>query len=81
VTLLVLESWPKTVYLKQRDQYSPEELTGVFGRAVFWWVNPILLLGNHSALQEKDLFPLDHALQSRVVEEEVTKLWERSDGP
>jgi ATP-binding cassette subfamily C (CFTR/MRP) protein 1 len=79
IALLVLESWPKTAHLKQKEQYSPEELTGFYGRVLFWWINPLLLQGSRSTLQEKDIYSLEHVLQAKVVQHEAAVSWEKSE--
>jgi ATP-binding cassette, subfamily C (CFTR/MRP), member 1 len=76
--LLVLESCSKKSYLKPvEDGYSPEELASVFSRSVFWWLNPILLLGNRKILALEDLYPLNHVLESSSLKARIVRSWEK----
>jgi ATP-binding cassette, subfamily C (CFTR/MRP), member 1 len=78
VFLLVLESWSKRSYLKPvEDGYSPEELASVFSRSVFWWLNPILFLGNRKILVLEDLYPLNSVLDSSSLKSRILYSWEK----
>jgi ATP-binding cassette subfamily C (CFTR/MRP) protein 1 len=80
--LLVVESWTKESYLKPvEDGYSPEELASVFSRSVFWWLNPILLLGNRKILALEDLYPLNHILESSSLKARIVRSWDKRIGP
>jgi hypothetical protein len=73
--LLLLESFSKQSYLEAKEDYGPEEVTGVFSRSVLWWINSLFLLGNRKILSLKDLFPLDHELYSEVLQRQMKKSW------
>jgi ATP-binding cassette, subfamily C (CFTR/MRP), member 1 len=75
VLLLILESWPKTAYLKDASSYSPEETTGIIGKWLFWWINPVLFQGYRRTITEKDVFQMDQNMKSRYLEEEFVKIW------
>jgi ATP-binding cassette, subfamily C (CFTR/MRP), member 1 len=76
--LLVLESLSKKAYLKPiKDDYSPEEFASVFSRSVFWWLNPILFLGNRKILSLTDLYPLNHVLDSEKLKARILRSWEK----
>lgn len=78
VLLLVLETWSKRSHLKPvEDEYSPEELAGIFSRATFWWLNPILFLGNRKILSMTDLYPLNHAFLSKRLQGRILDSWEK----
>ena len=80
---LVLESLPKRSHLEPAKvgAYGPEELTGIFGRLVFWWLNPLFLRGSKSLLTLDDLGPLDRELLSGRLQKRVQVLWEKSNDP
>ena len=78
VLLLVLETWSKKSHLKPvEDEYSPEELAGVFSRGTFWWLNPILFLGNRKILDITDLYPLNHSFHSKRLQVRMLDAWEK----
>ncbi|KAF2500059.1 hypothetical protein BU16DRAFT_578086 [Lophium mytilinum] len=73
VFLLGLELKGKQAWLVVKES-SPEATSGFFSRLTFWWVNPMLLRGYRTPLQESGLFELQPAL---VGEKELLGLFER----
>ncbi|KAH6996315.1 P-loop containing nucleoside triphosphate hydrolase protein [Ilyonectria sp. MPI-CAGE-AT-0026] len=58
--LLVLEAWDKSSYLVAgAGPYAPEVTAGLYARAVFAWVTPLLQTGFRRLLKPADLFSLD----------------------
>ncbi|KAF7539141.1 hypothetical protein G7Z17_g12477 [Cylindrodendrum hubeiense] len=58
--LLVLEAWNKSSYLVAgAGPYAPEVTAGLYARAVFAWVTPLLQTGFRRLLEPADLFTLD----------------------
>lgn len=77
--LLVLESWPKTSCLLPADEpLGPEDVSGPLTRNTFWWLSPLLLLGNCSLLSVEDLPLLDQALLSKLLRKRMARSWTRS---
>ena len=74
---LVLESTPKTSYLKNKDDYGPEEVTGVFGRGVLWWLNSLFWHGHHNVLTLNDLYPIDHDLRAIPLRSNMQQEWKK----
>lgn len=61
--MLLLESVEKRSLLKEvYRSYSPETLSSIFNRSVFWWLNKLLLRGSAVVLRQEDLMPLDPQL-------------------
>jgi ATP-binding cassette subfamily C (CFTR/MRP) protein 1 len=78
LALLIVESSPKKLYLKPADhEFGPEELAGIFSRSIFWWLTPILFLGNRKILKLSDLYPLDRNLRSKPLQERIVIEWEK----
>jgi ATP-binding cassette, subfamily C (CFTR/MRP), member 1 len=76
VLLLVLECRSKVSHLKvNKDDYSPEEFSSIFSRSTFWWLNPILWLGNRQILSIQDLYPLNRALNSKDLQTRILYFW------
>jgi ATP-binding cassette, subfamily C (CFTR/MRP), member 1 len=75
--LLLVESWPKTSYLKPTPEpLGPIDTASPINRALFWWLNPLLLYGNRNILKLSDLLPLDHDLHSEPLRERMSEKWE-----
>jgi ATP-binding cassette, subfamily C (CFTR/MRP), member 1 len=74
--LLVLQSWPKTSYLKPVEApYGKIDLASPIARAFLWWLNPLLVFGNTHILSLSDLYPLDHDMHSHGLRETMQKSW------
>ncbi|KAF4437176.1 hypothetical protein FACUT_5830 [Fusarium acutatum] len=67
----------KTPYSSQ----APEELAGILSRISFWWINPILALGNRKILSGDDLPPTDHLLTSEKLRRNGLKAWDQRARP
>jgi ATP-binding cassette subfamily C (CFTR/MRP) protein 1 len=77
-TLLLLESLSKqSCFKSSKETYSPEEVSGVFSRSVFWWLNSLFIRGSKDIVAPKDLFPLDHDLSSERLQLRVIHAWEK----
>jgi ATP-binding cassette, subfamily C (CFTR/MRP), member 1 len=76
--LLLVESLPKTSYLRAIEPYGLEEIIGVFGRSVLWWLNSLFLTGSRKVLCLSDLFPLDRQLRSKELKSRMIQHWEKS---
>jgi ATP-binding cassette subfamily C (CFTR/MRP) protein 1 len=78
LVLFLLESWPKTSYLKLTDRpFGPVEVAGPISKAFLWWLNPILLLGNRQILDLSNMYPLDQDLYSDGLRERMAQSWEK----
>jgi hypothetical protein len=77
VVLLIVETIPKVSILKRDYRDSPPESTvGVLGECLFWWLNPLLLLGNRVDLTVPQLPKLDDRLCSTGIGENgLEKIW------
>jgi hypothetical protein len=76
MSLLVTESQNKVSILKPAYKHlAPEELTGVLGRALFWWINSILKEGYHGFLIQDDLPKVDRALSSTILRKRLIRVW------
>jgi hypothetical protein len=77
VFLLSIEIQHKGKYLSHqlREQYPPEELSGVFARTVFSWLNELFLRGFRKILTLDDLFPTDNELGSNLLMSALKVQW------
>ncbi|KAE8352698.1 P-loop containing nucleoside triphosphate hydrolase protein [Aspergillus coremiiformis] len=76
--LLLLEIQSKRRYLKSpHREYPPEELSGVFSRTVFSWLNKLFVKGFRNLLTVEELFPTDSDLKSTPLLERIHVAWKR----
>ena len=74
--LVVLEAWDKSRFLVGDGQaYSPEETAGLYGRAVFAWVTPLLVTGFRRLLKPVDLYTLDEDMAAAGLNERFRWYW------
>lgn len=67
--LIILESQHKTRWLLwDAKEHSPEETTGLYGLGAFAWLNKLFLMGYKRVLTLDDLYPLDQAMASNVLQ-------------
>lgn len=78
--LVVLEAVGKSGHLiaGSGPGYSPEELTGIYGRAVFSWVAPLFRVGFRRLLKPADLFTLDEEMSTAALDERFWWQWNRN---
>ncbi|KAF5694946.1 major facilitator family transporter [Fusarium denticulatum] len=60
---------------------SPEQLAGIISITFFWWINPILALGNQIILSVDDLPPIDQLLRSEKLRRDGLKAWDQRTRP
>lgn len=75
--ILLLELKEKRKLLSpSHDQLAPEETAGIINRSLFWWLNPLLLVGYRSILSLQDLWLVDDKLKFSPKEEELQYQWQ-----
>ncbi|KAG4260155.1 hypothetical protein FPRO03_01978 [Fusarium proliferatum] len=80
--LIAAESRSKQGILKSPYSFqSPEQLAGILSRTCFWWINPILALGNQIILSGEDLPPIDPLLTSEKLRHDGLKAWDQRARP
>lgn len=76
LSLLIVDFQNRLAILKPRSKHlAPEEVTGVLGRALFWWINPIIKEGYYDILTQDDLPNVDRALSSRGLRKRLIRAW------
>ncbi|TVY56754.1 ABC transporter FUM19 [Lachnellula cervina] len=75
VVLLFLESRPKDKWIlwDKKEPHSPEETSGMFGLGAYLWLNKLFLKGYGKNLGINDLYPLDHSLKGKFLEDKFQK--------
>lgn len=48
---------------------------GIIGRTMFWWLNPLFLLGYSKNLTMDDLFIIDEGLKGKVLYNRLQTSW------
>lgn len=67
--LIILESQHKTRWLRwDTKEHSPEETSGLYRLGAFAWLNKLFLMGYRRTLTLDDLYPLDKAMASNVLQ-------------
>jgi ATP-binding cassette, subfamily C (CFTR/MRP), member 1 len=62
--LTIVESWSKVGLLSKECQtVAPESASGIFGRSLFLWLNPLLRRGHSGILSLERLLEVDEALR------------------
>jgi ATP-binding cassette subfamily C (CFTR/MRP) protein 1 len=78
LAFLIVENWGKRSSLRARYQnISPEDTSGIIGKALFWWINPILRDGNRSILVGEELPPTDDELSSQELQKRIVLAWQQ----
>ena len=54
---------------------SPEALSGIYSRSVFWWLNRLLTTGWQKILAFGDLYTLHEGLESDTLGEKLSEKW------
>lgn len=75
--LLVLEAREKASHVVGRPTLAPEETSGLYSRAVFAWVAPLLRTGFRRLLRPADLFPLDEKMSIASLSERFWWHWRK----
>lgn len=78
--ILVLEARSKThYYLTEADRHrGPEEISGIFNRSVFWFLNKLISQGFRNPLSMSDLYPLDEYMLSKFLRPRFSEAWHSS---
>ena len=78
LAVLVVECQNKyAILLPQYQQLTPEERAGILGRALFWWINPLLMKGYRSILTNADLPRPGEALSSNKLRRNILRSWDQ----
>lgn len=75
VVLLILESNSKARLLDGPHKYlPPESLSGMIGRALFWWTVPLFYAGYQRLLSPIDIYPVDSSMRSEALGKRLSGL-------
>lgn len=77
VLLLVIEVQEKGTYLTPaQEKVSPEFVSGILNRSVYWWINRLFFQGFRSDLTLQALYNLDENLTSKTVTSDLQRRWQ-----
>jgi ATP-binding cassette subfamily C (CFTR/MRP) protein 1 len=80
LVILVLEAVEKRgILLPEYLHLSPEDTSGLYGRGVFWWLNPMFMLGYRGVIKDEDLYSTDGDLSSTVVNQRFQRQWAKCE--
>lgn len=78
--LFVIESIEKRRHAIDREKkLSPEETGGIFNRALFGWLNPLMRAGFGKILSVDDLYPLNEELEATRLQAKFLIEWEKGE--
>lgn len=76
--ILLLELRDKSTYLSMVDQMrSPEELSGIVNRSIFYWLNRLIMRGARKVLLADDLYPLCEDISTDHLSARFRPAWEK----
>lgn len=76
--LLVAEAVEKRkLLLPSYDQQPTESTSSLYGRGVFFWLNPVFVLGFRSVLEESDVFQTQDKLTAEALNNRFRVRWEK----
>ncbi|KAL9610623.1 MAG: hypothetical protein Q9167_004697 [Letrouitia subvulpina] len=80
VLLLGLEAAEKRKYYINPDdkQRSPEESSGIYNQAVYWWLNAIIFKGYQKELTPVDLYPISRNIAAETLDSRFWHAWDSS---
>ncbi|KAE9371145.1 putative multidrug resistance-associated protein [Stipitochalara longipes BDJ] len=65
----------KKILLARYKDTSPEATSGIYSRAFFWWLQPLMSTGFKRVIREEDLFTIEEDMSSSVLRKRGQKLW------
>ncbi|KAL4781147.1 P-loop containing nucleoside triphosphate hydrolase protein [Aspergillus varians] len=66
--VLTSEAWEKRpILLSQYQDLSPESISGILVRSVFWWLNSLMRTGFVRSLTGHDMLPIHDSLAARTL--------------
>lgn len=78
--IVVLESFPKHQSLYDPyNGYPSEARTGIIGRCLLWWLNPLLWLGFRQSLDPGNLLALDARMAAQPLYQETLARWTKGE--
>ncbi|KAK3336055.1 ABC transporter type 1, transmembrane domain-containing protein [Cercophora scortea] len=82
VVLLCVECLSKEpILLDSWRGSTPEETSGILGRAVVWWINSVLLTGYKKVLVNERLPAIDSKLSSGTLRAKILHTWLQTNSP
>ena len=74
--ILVAEAIEKDgLLLSPFERHAPESMSGIYSQALFWWLNPLFLLGYKAILSHESLLMTDNKLMSTPVYRKFQRHW------
>ncbi|KAK3942168.1 P-loop containing nucleoside triphosphate hydrolase protein [Diplogelasinospora grovesii] len=74
--VLTVEAWEKrSILLAEYRHLSPEVTSGILGRSVFWWLNPLMKAGFGRVLTVQDLYPIHDDMAGGKLLLQAQKSW------
>lgn len=76
VALTIIEAIEKrNILLGPYRDVHPEVTSGIYSRALFWWLNALLTIGFRRIIHTDDLFPVEEEMKSTVLRQRAEQNW------
>jgi len=69
----------RDILLPEYQNSSPEATSGIYSRAMFWWLKKIMSTGFRRVIHEQDLFPMEDEITSVVLKERAEFHWSKAN--
>lgn len=65
----------KKILLDRYQDAGPEATSGIYSRAFFWWLNPVMSIGFRRIIRGEDLFVIEEQMSSSVLRNQAQHRW------
>lgn len=80
LALTIMEAIEKrNILLEPYQDVHPEVTSGIYSRALFWWLNALLTIGFRRIIHTDDLFPVEEEMKSTVLCRRAEEKWTQTN--
>ncbi|KAJ5182197.1 hypothetical protein N7449_012344 [Penicillium cf. viridicatum] len=80
LALTIIEAIEKrNILLGPYRDFHPEVTSGIYSRALFWWLNTLLTIGFRRIIHTDDLFPIEGEMKSTVLRRRAQQKWAKAN--
>ncbi|OQD99550.1 hypothetical protein PENSOL_c006G04539 [Penicillium solitum] len=80
LALTIIEAIEKrNILLGPYRDVHPEVTSGIYSRALFWWLNALLTIGFRRIIHTDDLFPIEEEMKSTVLRRRAEQKWAKAN--
>mgnify|MGYP001197019028 FL=1 len=75
LVMIVLEETAKTSTHREKSHQVMDQVSGIYGKSLFWWVNGVLRKGYHKTFVLPDLSSLDRTMMAEDLVARFQVYW------